>query len=183
MNKIFINAMIGICIFFSFGLAHLDKTSLSIKGGESFIAGTKDTITWKLAIIHMKTNFIYFSKDSLSAWQLIDSVSEKSGNYQMSYIWTVPQVTSKNAKIRIFQSVPAKPSETTDDYNLVSKPFSISLSSTAVIMPHKRLVSQAIQSQKTGFAFDPQGRMVGERSLDRMRDRKILSQKLFTPSH
>lgn len=105
--------------------AHINNTSLSVKGGESFVAGQEVLLTWKIAVIHQKTNFIYFSEATDKPWILIDSVPEKAGIFDMKYTWRVPPGTSSSARIRIFQSFVAKPGEISNDYTIVSNVFSI----------------------------------------------------------
>lgn len=141
--------------------AHIDKSSLSIKGGETFKAGDKVAITWKISIFHSKPHIIYFSSAVDQSWQKIDSVPEKSGDKNMSYTWTVPQFATTSARIRIFQSFVSKPGEQTDDYTLVSKPFSITTEATPVMAsPSTSPVKRNNENARAAVGYDLNGRKI-----------------------
>ena len=161
MQKKISTAIFYVLFVLSAGYAHIDKTSLSIKGGETFQAGEKVQITWKLAVFHNKTNYIYFSPASGEPWQKIDSVPEKSGQMNMAYTWTVPQAASTTARIRIFQSAVASPGEQSNDYTIVSNPFTITSGSTSV---RSSVAAARLQPSSAGrfqgASFDLQGRRI-----------------------
>jgi hypothetical protein len=157
--------------------AHIDTTSLSIKGGEIFSAGEKVQITWKIAVFHNRPHIIYFSPGTGQPWQKIDSLPEKQGVMNMSYTWTVPFVATQTARIRIFQSYVPSPGEKTNDYTIISNPFTISTAATRVIADN----SGPTVRRHTGFvgnAFDLNGRVVDNRFNGRMAGRVGLFRKI-----
>jgi hypothetical protein len=127
--------------------------------------------------MHMKPNYVYFSPDSQTGWQLIDSVAEKSGTMQMSYSWKVPQIATSKARIRIFQSLPSKPSEFTDDYTLVSKPFTIRYASETFVGNNRAAPSvNGAANKKAGLSFSVNGRSIGMHGEQKTAYRRFVSQ-------
>ncbi len=164
MIKHFLRTAFLLCATFHFNsFAHIDKTSLSIKGGEMFKAGEKVQLTWKYAIFHNRMHYIYFSAGTGKPWLKIDSVMEKSGTANLSYTWTVPQTATESARIRIFQSFIATPGERTNDYTIVSNTFSI-LAATKTLKPvasdHKN--SNKPTNNHLQKRYDLSGRFVKE---------------------
>ena len=154
-----------ISAFFYTSNAHIDKTSLSIKGGETFKTGDKVLITWKIAVFHNRPHIIYYSPGPNQSWQKIDSIPEKSGVMDMSYTWTVPQTPTQNGRIRIFQSFVPSPGEQTNDYTIVSNTFIITSGTTAVISgktSDRRRAIRTGQPGSKGAKFDLNGRLFGE---------------------
>jgi hypothetical protein len=161
--------------------AHLVKTSLSIKGDELFTAGETVTLKWDIMINHYVPHRIYFSSAAGQPWQLIDSIPETSGKKAMTYTWTVPQVASTSARIRIFQSFVSKPGDQTDDYTIVSKDFTITKPTTKVITGsynnnHSRS-QYGIQNRKL---FDISGRLINQTFIRQIVDRKIIGRHLIS---
>ncbi len=160
--------------------AHLNKTSLSISGDESYEAGEKVEITWKILVNHYVPHYIYFSSATGEPWELLDSVPEQDGNKSMSYTWTVPQTATTSARIRIFQSLPSAPGKQTDDYTLISGEFTI-------VVPVKTVVSRpSLQSMvplaRNGYAdqfYTLNGRVVSAPHLRRWGTANIQSGKLI----
>jgi len=141
--------------------AHLDRSSLSIKGGETFTAGDTVTVTWKIAIPHHVPLLIYYSSAPESGWEKIDSMSEPSGSNDVSYRWKVPMEKTQHARFRVFQRVGANPGSKTDDYTLVSDEFTISAPVTSAIFPHRGsgwMMPGGGNAEKT--AVDLKGRLV-----------------------
>jgi hypothetical protein len=164
-RKLFQTTLV-MCFLFQFNsYAHIDKTSLSIKGSEKFKAGEKVQLTWKYAIFHNKIHYIFFSEGTGKPWQKIDSVMEKSGVKDLSYNWTVPQVASESARIRIFQSAVATPGEQTNDYTIVSNTFTI-LAATKTIQHNMvfdpKHSNSGINSSSSKSRYDISGRFVTE---------------------
>jgi hypothetical protein len=126
--------------------AHLDMTSLSIKGGEKFKAGDTVTIGWKLKIFHNVIDRVAYSSDSGATWIIIDTLKEKSGVMQMSCKWIVPPIVTNKARIRVFQTAITQPTVATGDYTLVSPVFSIE-NSTSIVSP---IQSKQFTGNKSG---------------------------------
>jgi hypothetical protein len=144
--------------------AHLDKNSLSIKGGETFTTGVQVTITWKMAHAHTFPHYIYFRSDTTGTWSLIDSVKGQQSGLNYSYAWTVPQSVSSSAQIRVFLPEFSKnPSTKTDDFTLISKPFSISSAKTGVAFSQAHLRTQPAGGKC--ITFDLSGRSLDSRGI------------------
>lgn len=70
------------------------------RGGETFSAGETVFIQWHVEISHHQENWdLYFSADGGGTWEAIRLDMNPS---QLSYLWTVPQITSEHAQIRIY---------------------------------------------------------------------------------
>lgn len=160
--------------------AHINYTSLSILGGETFTAGQKVTLTWKISIIHNRKHLIYFSESPEKSWQLFDSVPETAGKMDMKYEWTVPTTITSKARLRIYQSFAAKPGDKSDDYTIVSKEFSISPAVTqvqTVAFNKLRLQKQTVQIPST---FDLSGRRVDRMILPALQHRQFTARKFLS---
>jgi hypothetical protein len=70
-------------------------------GGETFSAGDTITIKWHIEIDHGPNNWdLYFSSDGGANWEDLQLNIEKS---QLDYLWTVPQILTENARIKVVQ--------------------------------------------------------------------------------
>lgn len=179
MKPLFFNPLILICTLLLPAYSHLSSNSLSIKGGESFSAGAPITITWRMAHAHTYAHLIYFKADSNSTWSLIDSVKGQSGKLDYSFIWNVPQAASSSAQIKIFlPEFSRTPGEKSDDFNLISKVFTI-LATTGIVAPVYRNDKYTETTGKTAVVFDLSGRFIGKQVLIRMAERKTHSCRLI----
>ncbi len=69
------------------------------KGGETFAVSGTVEIQWHIAIQHNQENWdLYFSADGGANWEIIQLDLPVS---QLSYAWTVPEVLTEQARIRI----------------------------------------------------------------------------------
>lgn len=155
-------------LFFS-ASAHLDKNSLSLTGGETFSAGEKVTITWRIAVFHNSQHIIYFSADSGKLWRKIDSLPEKQGLMNMSYTWIAPDTVTNKARIRIFQSFVSSPGSETNDYTIVSKTFSITKAITLVRTQTSGARQLPLASVRSETAYSLQGRVVKGAVLQKLK--------------
>jgi len=96
-------------------------------GGETFVAGENVSIKWTILIPHAQENWdIYFSSNGGNDWEEIEMDLDIS---RVSYLWTVPQIVTKNARIRIVQD------NTGGDYEDVSGDFNIQDTPSSVDVP------------------------------------------------
>lgn len=95
----------------------------SPKGGETFHPGESVKIEWEVAIQHDTENWdLYFSSDGGKTYEAIKlDINVKT----LSYDWTVPYTTTKEAQIKIVQD------NTGGDYSDASGNFTIAGTSTA----------------------------------------------------
>jgi len=71
-------------------------------GDEEFKAGTTINIRWYIAIDHGECSWnIYFSPDNGYSWT---TVAENLSKSQLEYLWTIPEVSTASAKIKIIQN-------------------------------------------------------------------------------
>jgi hypothetical protein len=84
-------------------------TLISPNGGESWEAGTSQSIQWDStgSVSDVK---IEYSVDSGSSWSIVSSSASNTGNYS----WTVPTVESKNCLVRISEAGDGSPLDTSD---------------------------------------------------------------------
>ena len=69
-------------------------------GGETFIVGQRVKIEWRVLIPHNQENWdLYFSPDGGANWEVLELDMDPS---QLDYRWTVPNITTENARIRIY---------------------------------------------------------------------------------
>jgi len=86
-------------------------------GGETFVHGEIVTVSWEVEIEHDPVGWdLYFSSDSGATWQQLASLEVE----QLEYQWTVPNIETELARIRIVQ-VNVK-----EDYDEISRNFRIS---------------------------------------------------------
>ena len=70
-------------------------------GGETFESGSTITVRWHAEIDHGPCNWdLYLSSDGGSTWQVIILDIPKE---QTTYDWTVPQISTQQAEIRVVQ--------------------------------------------------------------------------------
>jgi hypothetical protein len=68
-------------------------------GGETFVAGETVNIQWHIVIMHNQENWdLYFSPDGGENLEVIQLDLPSS---QLNYQWTVPQIATENAQVRI----------------------------------------------------------------------------------
>ncbi|MFQ6616014.1 MAG: T9SS type A sorting domain-containing protein [Fidelibacterota bacterium] len=86
-------------------------------GGETFEFGDKVNIQWQITIQHEQENWdLYFSPDGGVSWEVIES---NLGPAETSYQWSVPQVETELARIRIYMD------NVETDYDDISGDFTI----------------------------------------------------------
>ena len=86
-------------------------------GGESFKSGETVTVKWKVTIAHNTKNWdLYFSSDNGANWE---AIKENINVNTLNYVWTVPDINTKSAKIKIVQDNQGT------DYNSISSTFAI----------------------------------------------------------
>jgi hypothetical protein len=94
------------------------------RGGEIFEAGEIVSIHWRLLIPHNQENWdLYFSGDGGTSWEVIKLDIEVP---EVSYQWTVPEIETENARIRIVQD------NHNSDYEDISGNFTIMGNTTSV---------------------------------------------------
>ena len=99
--------------------AHVDL--LDPKGGETFVPGENFTISWEVRVEHETISFdLYFSPDSGETWQELASLPVDQFEYQ----WTVPDIETEQAQIRIVQD---NVDNVGSDYTAISSNFRISV--------------------------------------------------------
>ncbi|GEM_PF-6372006 len=95
--------------------AHVDLDSPV--GGENYDPGQVVVIKWSIRIAHPQDNWdLYFSTDSGVTWQELGIDLPVS---QLSFTWTVPDVSTPNAKIKIVMDNQGP------DYESISNDFAI----------------------------------------------------------
>ena len=73
----------------------------SPEGGETFVSGATVIIKWTILIEHPQNNWdLYFSSNGGTDWEEIKLDIDPS---QLFYAWTVPEITTENARIKIIQ--------------------------------------------------------------------------------
>lgn len=88
-------------------------------GGETLVSGDSITIQWQIVIAHNQENWdLYFSPDGGVQWEELQMDLPTS---QLSYQWTVPEVVTQEARIRIHMD------NTGTDYDDTSGDFAIQL--------------------------------------------------------
>jgi hypothetical protein len=90
-------------IFFLVGVEYLSAhVGLEYPlGGETFAVGDKIEIKWNIEIDHGPNNWdLYFSSDGGENWEELQLDIEKS---QIDYLWTVPDIVTESARIKIVQ--------------------------------------------------------------------------------
>ena len=106
---------IGSVLFVSSAAAHVTLTSPT--GGESFDVGQTVEIQRRLDIAHDQVDWeLYFSPDNCASWETARLDMPVS---QRSYSWTVPDLETQTALIRIVQD------NRDFDYRPTSRTFSI----------------------------------------------------------
>ena len=89
---------------------------LDPKGGETFIAGDNFTIKWEVVIEHVPIDFdLHFSPDGGVTWEELAVLQVD----RFDYLWTVPDIETEQAQIRITQDNEAT------DYTAISSNFRI----------------------------------------------------------
>ena len=93
---------LGDSISFTFKKCNPHKLAItSPNGGENFKINSKTNITW----VNRETSTIRidYSNDGKN-WQYIDSLTNQISSYTNNYLWTIPDLTTQTAKIRISDS-------------------------------------------------------------------------------
>ncbi len=92
-------AHLGLMVFVSSAAAHVTLTAPT--GGKSFDVGQTVEIKWSLDISHNQVDWdLYFSPDNGVTWETVISGMPVS---QLSYSWTVPDLETQTALLRIVQ--------------------------------------------------------------------------------
>ncbi len=95
-------------------------------GGETFYSGDKVNIRWQITIPHEQENWdVYFSSDGGVNWDIIESDLDPA---ETSYQWTVPQLETDQARIRIYMdNVGTDYDDTSDDFTIRETQASVHL--------------------------------------------------------
>ncbi|MCF8379634.1 MAG: T9SS type A sorting domain-containing protein [Bacteroidales bacterium] len=97
--------------------AHVALTTPT--GGETFIPGQTISISWQVVISHNTLNWdLFFSTDGGATWNIIQAdISEAA----LSYEWTVPDINTNQAKIRVVQdNVDSDYSDDSDNFTIAA---------------------------------------------------------------
>ena len=100
------------------------------KGNETFSSGETITIKWKIAIAHNTNNWdIYFSSDNGQNWE---TIKEDINVNNLSYVWTLPQIKTSTAKIRVVQDNQGTNYDSTSDAFIIqiAEPFQVKIITT-----------------------------------------------------
>lgn len=114
MNKYFLLLLITVAVSYS-AKAHVEL--LSPAGGETFSQGQTITISWKEVIPHNTVNWdLFFSIDGGLNWNVLKADIAPG---TLSYQWTIPQILTSEAKIRVVQdNVDSDYSDDSDIFNI-----------------------------------------------------------------
>ena len=97
-NYLFI--LFAFATFHAYGHVALDAP----QGGETFTPGETVQIQWHEVIAHNSLNWdLYFSSDGGQTW---DVIMEDIDHGTLSYSWTVPEINTTTAQIRVVQDNP-----------------------------------------------------------------------------
>lgn len=108
-----------------FSLLGTALTITSPNGGETWLAGSSQTITWATTgTVEFVT--LEYSADNGSTWNNIITNISNTGNYP----WTVPAINSNNALVRVFDASDGEPIDVSDAV------FNISMSSLTLTAPN-----------------------------------------------
>jgi len=70
-------------------------------GGETFVSGETVIIKWTMLVPHDQENWdLYFSSNGGNSWEELELDLE---SFRTTFVWTVPQLLTENARIRIIQ--------------------------------------------------------------------------------
>src|SRR5688500_16281874 len=84
--------------------AHLVAGSLSIKGGETFSAGSTVNVKWRQNVGHDGKYDFKFSKDGGTTWVTIDEEKQMpTAAGEITYVWTVPNESTTQGQFRVCQ--------------------------------------------------------------------------------
>jgi len=99
------------------------------QGGETYVSGATVLIKWSLVQSHQQENWdLYFSSDGGTTWEDLQLNMENS---KFTYIWTVPDLLTETARIKIVQDNAGA------DYQDVSGDFIISDTPASIELPEK----------------------------------------------
>lgn len=97
-------------------------TLVSPNGGESWLAGSTQDITWSSTGIIADVKLEY-SIDTGSSWNVITASTDNSG----SYPWTVPNVATATALLRISDATDGSPADESDAVFIIEQAASLTL--------------------------------------------------------
>jgi len=100
-------------------------TVTSPNGGERWIVGSSQAITWTTAgtVANVK---IEYTRSKGSSWKIITSSTANTG----SYTWTIPDTVSSHCRIKISEASDGTPTDTGDGFFSIIKPPFIRLNRT-----------------------------------------------------
>jgi hypothetical protein len=129
MNKLYLSLLSLLIILIVADSVDAHVTLDKPMGGETFVTGETVSIKWILDIQHNQNNWdLYFSSNGGSDWEGIELNID---THQLSYAWTVPQIITDNARIRIVQD------NTGGDYVDESEDFTITDVQTSIGVQEK----------------------------------------------
>ncbi len=109
-------------------LEYSSITVTSPNGGESWMVGSSQNITWT-SIGSIEKVKIRYSTNNGSSWSTVASSTANDGKYS----WTIPNVSSSQCLVRVSDAATNTPSDTSDDvFTIYSTPPSIALDRSAL---------------------------------------------------
>lgn len=110
-------------------------TLVSPNGGESFFGGSLQPITWNTTGVINLVNLEY-STDGGTSWQSIVNAVANTGSYD----WTVPNITSDNALVRITDAGDLTRTDTSDSvFSIIATGFTITSPIPDTLIGHSLL--------------------------------------------
>jgi hypothetical protein len=142
-------SILAVLLASSVSSAHLLAGSLSIKGGEEFVVGSKVTVTFTQSVGHNNGQYdFYFSKDGGTTWTEFEAhwQGPKGDNAVITYVWTIPNsVTTKGA----FRACQLAGGECVDNnYILKSGNFTVATVASGI-------VNSSTQGTSPSMEFNP----------------------------
>ena len=124
MNKITIRLFTLLISLILVGNVSAHTRLIYPTGGETFEAGETITIEWQILVPHQQENWdLHYSTDSGITWEEIQIDMPPT---QLDYEWTVPSISTDQAKIRIIMD------NVGTDYVGISNSFTIQATSVSV---------------------------------------------------
>ncbi len=117
-------------LLFSFGLS-AKITVTSPNGGETWMVGSNQTITWTVSGISLSAVPINYSTDGGSSWIVVIASTANSG----SYAWTIPNTPSTKCLVRVGQGNEIDQSDATFVISLSTGISSARIGSVADVYP------------------------------------------------
>ena len=126
----------------SMASAHLQEGSLTPKGGETLVFGSKVEISWTQNTGHDGLYDLYYSRNGGSSWTEFVGhwQGPKTDNTKVTYSWTVPSQATTQGQLRVCQLAGGECTERI--YMLRSTNFSVAASSS--VLPRAGVLQTAL---------------------------------------